>query len=113
MTKRGRGKRGGCLPIVIIALILLGVPLIVLEIQSRRTGMTWSQILGRAADRAGPGATGLEDRHDSSLGPRERIDFLRAAPIGPLVDPAADELPLIARVTAVDLDKDGLLDVVV
>jgi len=102
MAKRKRGSRGCLVAVVLTLAVLVGVPLAVLAYESRRTGKTWGQILFGADAPADPG---------SILPPRERIDFLEAVPIGD--DPGPGEHPLLPHVLATDLDRDGLLDVVV
>lgn len=97
-------------PIVLILLILVGVPLGILVYQSHRTGMTWTQIIRRgfgrtAAEDAGPG-----DPTTTMLPKGRRIDFLTPKPIG---EPLGEAPPWISHISAVDLDGDGLLDVVV
>lgn len=95
--------------LLLLLLIAAGLPLAVLAYQSHRSGMTWEQILRRAVSRASAARTGLEDAPSCALPPGEKIDLLRPEPIGN----AFREPPRIAHVLAVDLDRDGLLDVVV
>jgi len=99
-------------PVLSVVLVLVGVPVAFLVYQHLRTGMTWKQILHRMASRASGPKTGLEGMSSSELlPPGEKIDFLVSQPIG---DPIRkDESPRISHVLAVDLDRDGLLDVVV
>ncbi len=94
--------------ILLFLLIGVGIPLAVLTYQSHRTGMTWPQILRRSLTRATGARTGLEDTPSEELAPGEKDDFLRPQPIGE----SFQEPPLISNVQAVDLDQDGLLDVV-
>ena len=96
-------------PVLLILLILVGIPIGVLSYQSHRTGMSWWEILRRGFTRATAHKTGLEDLPNESLPQGEKIDFLEPQPIGD----EFDEPPRIAHVLAVDLDQDGLLDVVV
>ena len=93
----------------LILLVLLGIPLGILSYQSLRTGMTWTQILHRSATRAGGETTGLEKIPRAVLAKKERIDFLLPRPIGEEFQTP----PQISHLEAVDLDQDGLLDVVV
>jgi len=96
-------------PLLLLLLILAGVPLGMLGYQSCRTGMTWSQVFRRGLARAGSPKTGLEKMSRSALPKGEKTDFLKPRPIGEeFRDP-----PRISHVRAVDLDRDGLLDVVV
>lgn len=105
-NKHGLVKR---LPILLLLLIAVGVPLGILGYQAQRSAMTWSQILRRALIRASGPKTGLEGIPSTELPPGEKIDFLRPQPIGN----SFSEPPRVANVLAVDLDQDGLLDVVV
>lgn len=95
--------------ILLMLLVALGVPLGILGYQSHRTGMTWSQVLRRAMTRASGTQSGLEEYPSTELPPGENQDRFEPQPIGE----GFDEPPRIANVSAVDLDKDGLLDVVV
>ncbi len=96
-------------PILLLLLIAVGVPLGILDYQAQRSGMTWSQILRRALSRASGPKTGLEGIPCTELPPGKKIDFLRPQPIGD----GFSEPPRVAHILAVDLDQDGLLDVVV
>ena len=92
-----------------LLLVLVGIPLGILSYQSYRSGMTWAQILRRSASRAGTQATGLEKMDNAILPKGEKIDWLIPRPIGN----GFREPPRISNVAAVDLDRDGLLDVLV
>ncbi|MHC4401288.1 MAG: FG-GAP repeat domain-containing protein [Planctomycetota bacterium] len=81
--------------VLVVLLFLVGIPVGILTYQSHRTG--------------GGGTTSLSDVPTEALPKGEKIDFLRPQPIG---DPF-DEPPRISNLEAVDLDQDGLLDVVV
>ena len=96
-------------PVLLFLLILAGVPLAILAYQSHRTGMTWSQIIRRGLARATGPSTGLEDAATASLPKGEKIDFLEPQHIGDRLSAP----PRVCHLLAVDLDKDGLLDVVV
>ena len=105
MKSRFRKIVGGLL----ILLVLAGIPLGVVAYQSHRSGMTWPEVLRRMFSRAGPPGTGLEQADGCALPKGEPVDFFQAQPIG-------DEFevpPQISNLAAVDLDRDGLLDVVV
>jgi len=91
--------------IILLAAILLtvGLPLGFLQFESSKTGKTWSQIIDKLFTRKGEELTTL----DAPRG--KKIDFLSPRPIGePFTKP-----PMISNLQAVDLDKDGLLDVIV
>jgi hypothetical protein len=100
-----RSKLGtvlGCL----IAAILIGLPIVVIGYHAHRTGMTWFQAIHQVFARSPGGETPAAS---SALPKGEKIDFLEPQPIGtPFTSP-----PKISNVQTVDLDQDGLLDVVV
>ncbi|MFB3777197.1 MAG: FG-GAP repeat domain-containing protein [Bryobacteraceae bacterium] len=89
-----------------ILAVLLGVPLLVLLYQAHRSGLSPGQMFTHIFKPA--------RQADTSAGPEtavrgEKIDFLTATPIGfPSTDP-----PRIGSLEIVDLDKDGLPDVLV
>jgi hypothetical protein len=105
MKLNARGAVSGAL----ILVVLIGVPLGVLSYQSHRTGMTWRQILRGWLGGGGLSADGSQESDAAILPPAEKIDFLRPRPIG---DPF-EEPPRISHLVVVDLDDDGLEDVVV
>jgi hypothetical protein len=84
--------------------VILGVPLLVLLYQAHQSGLSIGQMFGhlfkgaRTAETASPPAPAAQGR---------KIDFLTALSIGfPSADP-----PRIGSVEIVDLDKDGLPDI--
>ena len=100
------------LTILLALAVLAGIPLGIVAYESHRRGMSWSQFIRnmtvRAASSKG-GRSGGEGDSSASLPQGEKIDFLIPRPIGePFTEP-----PKISNVQAVDLDQDGLLDVVV
>ena len=100
----------GCLIFALLVLLVLaGIPVAVLTYQAQRTGMTWADILRRSFSHARGTRTGLETLPSTALPRGERIDFLEPQPVG---DPF-DQPPKISWVEAVDLDQDGLLDILV
>ena len=98
--------------IALVLLIVLGIPLGLVAYQSHRTGMTWWQVVQRMLANVEAPSTGTSSEADgpsAALPDGEKIDFLHPEPIGyPF-----DEPPRISHARAVDLDSDGLLDVVV
>jgi len=82
------------------------VAVLALVYQSHRTGRSWRDIIrGSSVPKDGQWPS------TSILPPREKISFLNSQPIGqPLTDDTPD--PRITNVGAVDLDQDGLLDVI-
>ena len=94
--------------IVLVLVVVLGPSLLLVAFQAHRSGMTWSQVLSRMVSRVGPQKTGLEDVSTGALPKGKKIDFLTSRPIGE----AFESPPRICHLQAVDLDLDGLLDVV-
>ncbi len=85
-------------------LALVGVPPAIVTYHAHRTGLGWARAL---VDLMGGGSGAVTT--DAILPPGEKIDFLVSEPIGN--DFTAP--PKIANVASVDLDQDGLMDVVV
>jgi len=101
-------KRSALLPGLLIAAVLAGVPVLVLLYQSYRSGLSIGQTFEHVFKRARKdeaATTAQEAVHGS------RIDFLTPLPIG-FPPPSADS-PRIGSLEIVDLDKDGLPDVLV
>lgn len=89
----------------IILLVIVGLPYILLSYQANRLGMSKGEALNRII---GKSESGPENGNEvNRIG--EKIDFLDRQAIGN----GFTEPPLIAHIQAVDLDEDGLLDVIV
>ncbi|MCX6237176.1 MAG: VCBS repeat-containing protein [Bacteroidia bacterium] len=95
------------IPVIIVLIVILGIPLLLLNYQAKRNGMTWGEVINRITNKLGSKEIESVASKDSLIG--EKIDFLVPNPIGQKFT----EPPLISHVQAVDLDGDGLLDVVV
>lgn len=92
--------------LAVIILILAGIPYLILSYQAKRSGLSRTVVLERVM---GKSDAGSGERTGTALAAEgERIDFMLSSPIGN----EFDEPPLIAHIQAVDLDEDGLLDVV-
>ncbi|MFC2139648.1 FG-GAP repeat domain-containing protein [Bacteroidota bacterium] len=103
-TKRKKTNKFTSFIIISIALILLvGIPVGLIEYQSYKTGKTYSQIIDKLFS---DGEVTIESEGNLT---GEKINFLTPVQIGDEYDAP----PLISHIQAVDLDKDGLLDVVV
>jgi hypothetical protein len=94
------------IPILLILLVIVGIPLIFLNYQARRSGMSMGDAIKRITTKTGSKEVGSENAAQNSSG--EKIDFLTSLPIGMKYT----EPPLISHLQAVDLDGDGLLDVI-
>jgi hypothetical protein len=104
-TRQSREKAGTIYSrIILIAVILLtvGLPLSFLQFESSKTGKTWSQIIDRFLPKEGEQASSVD------LPKGKKIDFLTPQPIGDKFT----KPPMISNLQTVDLDKDGLLDIV-
>ncbi|MCG6881536.1 MAG: VCBS repeat-containing protein [Deltaproteobacteria bacterium] len=93
--------------IVALLAILIGIPLALITHEAGRTGQTVMQYLKRAVSKGGPEK---RKKAEDMAVPGEKIDFLKKSAIG---DSMGDTKPWITHLKVVDLDKDGLKDVVV
>ena len=107
LLKMGNNKnRYKNLIIVFILLaIFIGIPVILLNYQAKRTGLSMGEVVARIAKKQ----TNEQETPDSKNTKGDKIEFLEKSAIG--FD--FSEAPLIAHIQAVDLDKDSLLDVLV
>jgi hypothetical protein len=103
IKREQKNKRFGRILAIAAFAVIVGLPLIFLQFQASRTGKTWGEIITRLFSKNE--MAGLST--DSPRG--EKIDFLVPQAIGnTFTNP-----PMIANLQAVDLDNDGLLDVLV
>ncbi len=104
-----KNRKRGYKNIIIVAVILIvivGIPLMLLNYQASRSGLTMGEVINRITNKSEK-----QDQTNTSMNvgaTGEKIDFLDKSAIGN----GFDEPPLIAHIQAVDLDGDGLLDVV-
>lgn len=94
------------IPVVILIVALIGIPVVFLNYHAKRTGLTMGEVLKQAV-----GSSSSDNSTDSFDEKKagEKIDFLEPVPIGfEFTEP-----PLISHLQPVDLDGDGLLDVIV
>lgn len=93
------------LPAILVILVLAGAPLLFLDYQSRHSGLSWGGVIRRVMNR-----TGEKDQVSGNLiEASEMPAFLDPKPVGNgYIDP-----PLISNLSAADLDKDGLNDIIV
>ncbi len=106
--KRKKGKKGSrnILVVIIVALVLVGIPFLLVNYQANRSGLTRSEVVNRIIGNRESAAD--PDPGDAASLQGEKIDFLDRQQIGQ----EFTEPPLIAHIQAVDLDDDALLDVV-
>lgn len=93
---------------VVILSLLLGIPVLFLNYQAQKSGMSMSEVLQRKMRKPGDQEKNSMEQVTSGL-MGERIDFLLPAPIGN----EFQETPMISNICVDDLDGDGLLDVLV
>ncbi|KPK80174.1 MAG: hypothetical protein AMS27_17360, partial [Bacteroides sp. SM23_62_1] len=89
------------IPITVIIVAIIGIPLLLLNYQSRRSGLSKSDVIKRITGRLDSGRNKEESLFENVSG--EKIDFLDPVPVGQ----EFSEPPLIAHIQAIDLDDDG------
>ena len=104
-NNRKRGYKN-IIPVAIILITIIGIPLLLLNYQAKRSGLTRSDVIRRIIHKTESGSKNTEGLDENVAG--IKIDFLDPMPIGQKFD----EPPLISHIQAVDLDDDKLLDVV-
>jgi len=103
--KKNKGLKN-LIPILIILIVIVGIPLLFLNYQAKRSGMSMGDAIKRITTKTGSKEAASENAATNNSG--EKIDFLTSLPIGMKFT----EPPLISHLQAVDLDGDGLLDVI-
>jgi len=95
---------------LVLVAILIGIPLALITYEAGRTGQSLSGYIKRSINKmSSKGSEGPERQADKPVAAK-KIDFLERKPIG---DPVGNSKPWITHLTVVDLDQDGLKDVVV
>jgi len=94
-------------PVLLLVIILVGIPLAIIAVQANRKGLSSWELARQMISRAAAPETNPSDVSDSILPKGPPVDFLVRSAIG---EPFEGN-PRIAHVLAVDLDNDGLLDV--
>jgi hypothetical protein len=105
------GKRKKNLKTIILLLVVLflivGIPFLLISYQSKQKGMSRREVLTRIMNRTGAKDVVSPEIQVAKIG--AKIDFLDKKPVGlPITEP-----PFISNVQTVDLDGDGLLDIIV
>ncbi len=104
--KQKKSGFGNIIAILIIIILIAGIPYLILHYQSKKSGKSKSEIIGGIFD--GTAKINPETVKQSAA-KGANIKFLKSGPIGA----SFTEPPMISNIEVVDLDKDGLLDVVV
>ncbi len=113
MTKENQGKRSGktrsksYLLIIILLLFFIGIPVLFLTYQTKKTGQTMGQAIDRIFNKKETGEV-IPQKAETTKSDEE-IQFLEQKNIGFTFE----EPPLISNIQANDLDNDGLYDVIV
>lgn len=103
-TKQKRKNRSLVI-FIVISIVIIGIPVLLILYQEKHSGMTGREVIARAFKKSNSASDILEGGNNIGT----MIDFLDPVPIGlAFTDP-----PFISHVQAVDLDQDGLLDVIV
>jgi len=112
MTEKNNSKKEGkvlrdLILGALVVIVIVGLPVMFLNLQAKRSGLTWSGVIHRILNRVGE-----KDKVSGIIGDNssdQSISFLEKKPIGnSYIKP-----PLISNLAADDLDKDGNLDVIV
>lgn len=91
--------------VVVILAVIVGIPLLLLNYQAKRSGLSMTEVISRITKSSDTS----KEENDTIGESGAKIDFLDKKAIG--MD--FTEPPLIAHIQAVDLDDNGLLDVLV
>lgn len=106
--KRPKKKINNVVIFIIIGILFIGIPILLLNYQSRKSGMSMGKVLQRKMNRTHT-TDSLPGGNLTSNLVGEKINFLVPRPIGqPFTEP-----PQISNITVADLDGDGLLDIIV
>lgn len=106
-SKKLNGRLKNLILLALIVLVFAGIPMIFLNFQAKRSGMTRGAVLKRIMNKAGEKDKVSGAVSDNTIG--EKINFLDPGLVGDnFIQP-----PLISNVAISDLDNDGLLDVIV
>ena len=104
--KKNSKKVKNLIPFVIVVFILFGLPLLFLNYQSKKSGLSWRETIKRITYQKRESNADSLTVKSSMTG--EKIDFLVPQQVGQkFTDP-----PLISFVQATDLDGDGLMDII-
>jgi FG-GAP-like repeat len=89
----------------VILVVIIGIPLLLLNYQTKHSGLSMSEVISRLTN----STDAWKEKNETFSDTGKRIDFLDKTAIGMNFT----EPPLIAHIQAVDLDNNGLMDVIV
>ena len=105
----GNRKKGlkNLILFVIVLFLIFGIPYLLISYQAKQKGMTRREVINRIINKSGAKNKESVELKTNTVG--AKIDFLNPMPVGFKFT----EAPLISNVAAADLDKDGLMDIIV
>ena len=105
----GNRKKGlkNLILLVIVLFLIIGIPYLLISYQAKQKGMTRKEVINRIINKSGAKKQESAELKANTVG--AKIDFLNPLPVGLKFT----EAPLISNVAAADLDKDGLMDIIV
>lgn len=92
--------------LLIVLFLIIGIPFLLVSYQAKQKGLTRKEVLNRIMNRGSKPGPASEFRNNK-VG--AKVNFLEALPVGQKFT----EAPLISHLQNVDLDDDGLLDIIV
>lgn len=92
---------------VIVLFLILGIPYLLISYQAKQKGMTRREVINRVINKSGAKNKESVEFKANTVG--AKIGFLNPMPVGQKFT----EAPMISNVEAADLDKDGLMDIIV
>jgi hypothetical protein len=105
-SKRRKGLRTLILMVIVIFL-LVGMPYLIIGYQAGQKGLSRREVISRLISKTSDKKDISFEVQNATVG--KKIDFLTPSPVGlPFKEP-----PFISNLAAVDLDKDGLTDILV
>ena len=107
VPEKQKSRYKNLIPLAAVLIVLIGIPMLLLNYQAKRSGLTRGDVIRRIMGKTESGSTNEKGTVQNVTG--ARIDFLDPMPVGQKFD----KPPLISHIQAVDLDDDKLLDVIV